>query len=59
MKLFKQKVDLNKIEDFDKLPKKRKEDALKLLEEYKKGLVIKPDADVDHKELFASIRKGE
>ena len=58
MKLFKKNKNQNKVEDFNKLSKKRKKDELELLEEYKKGLVIKVDSDVNQKELMERIRKG-
>ena len=59
MKLFKKNINYNKVEDFNKLSEKRKKDALELMEEYKKGLVIKMDSDVNQKELIESIRKSK
>ena len=61
MKLFKKKEAEElpcDLEDLNKIPKKRRKNALKLLEEYNKGIVIKIGADVNQKELMESIRKG-
>jgi hypothetical protein len=60
MKLFKKKVKEQPEYDLDDLKKIKKKDrkkALKLSEEYKKGLVIQINKDINQKELMESIRK--
>lgn len=65
MKLFRrtQKAESNselyyKEEYLKKVKKKNRKKALKLLEEYKKGLIIKVDKDINQKQLMEQIRKG-
>jgi hypothetical protein len=60
MKLFrrKQKAEKVEVEGLDKVKKKDRKKSLRLLEEYKRGLVIKIDKDIDQKSFIAEIRKG-
>jgi len=60
-KLFKKKVQENNSlnynqEDLAKLPKKRRKNALRLLEEYNKGLIIEVDKDINQKDFIKTLR---
>jgi len=59
MKLFrrKQKSGGEGIEGLNEVRKKDRKKSLKLLEEYKNGLVIKMDKDIDQKSFIAEIRE--
>jgi hypothetical protein len=60
-KLFKRKepVDLDyDPEDLKGIKKKNRKKALRLLKEYKQGLVIEIDKDVNQKLVMETIRKG-
>jgi len=46
------------LDDFKQIKKKDRKRSLKLLNEYKRGLVIQIDKDVDQKHVMDSIRKG-
>jgi hypothetical protein len=46
------------IEDLKKIKKKNRKRALRLLKEYKQGLVIEIDKNINQKQLMDSIRKG-
>ena len=60
-KLFKKKVQENNSlnynpEDLNKLPRKRRKNALRLLEEYNKGLIIEVDRDINQKDFIKTLR---
>ena len=59
MKLFKKKVETSEIPELNKIPKKRRAMAIKLLNEYDNGLVIVVNKDIDQKEYIKNIRQGE
>jgi len=60
MKLFRktEKIELDyDPEDLKKVKKKDRKKALKLLEEYKKGLVINVDKDINQKQMIEELRR--
>jgi hypothetical protein len=52
------KVSSDIQEELKKIPRKQRKKALRLLEEYHKGLVLIVDKDIDNKELINSIRRS-
>lgn len=44
--------------DLKKIPKKRRKNALRLLDEYNKGLVIQVDKEVDQKAFIKNLREA-
>jgi len=61
MKLFRktEKIELDyDPEDLKKVKKKDRKKALKLLEEYKKGLVINVDKDINQKQMIEELRRN-
>ena len=61
-KLFKRKEQIElgyDSEDFKKIKKKDRKKTLRLLEEYKQGLIIQVDRDINQNQLMEELRKNE
>lgn len=60
-KLFKKKEEPKydfDLEDLKKIKKKNRKKAIRLYEEYQKGLVIQLNKDINQKDLMLDIRKN-